>query len=141
MLSSRKLLARFAVESSKLKGNGEFHWRLLKPGGNSVLSVYRIGNLAEETIICIGLKVVKRRKDNKTTLYGWLEIKRSDIESLGLAVDDDDSFPGHSSVIGWPEDDIERNNLSMELLKKATHHPLPTPIQASGNGAENCVSE
>jgi hypothetical protein len=128
-LNSR--LARYAVQSNHLKKSGVINHRLFRPNRERKVSVFRIEDKTHQEKIKEGKRVVREHKD-ATTLYGWAEIATNEVHDVGLKVLDDDIPPGHSSIIGWPEDEAECRPYQYQLAELATSYRLPQPVQVSG---------
>lgn len=120
-------LARYAVQSNHLKKSGVINHRLFRPNKERKVSVSRIEDKTRHETIEDGKRVVREHKD-ATTLYGWAEITAREVHGIGLQVFDDDVPPGHSSIIGWPEDESECRPYQYELAELATSNRLPQPI-------------
>ena len=121
-------LARFAVHSNHLK-SGRINPKLFRPTKQRKVSVSRIEEKTHEETIEEGKRVVRERPDTHT-LYGWAEIATQEVHDIGLEVQDDDNPPGHSSIVGWPEEEEEAEFLpyQQQLAELATRRQLPEPI-------------
>ena len=122
-------LARFAVHSNELKSSG-INPKLFRPTKERKVSVSRIEDKTEEETIEEGKRVVRIRQD-VDTLYGWAEIATREVYDIGLSVDDDDDPPGHSNIIGWPEEEKKFLKCRQELAKRSAKKQLPKPIQVT----------
>ena len=94
------------------------------------VSVSRIENRERAEVEEEGRRVVREHKI-ATTLYGWASISTQAVQSTGLQVLDDDNPPGHSSIIGWPEDESEWPLYQQQLAELATGTRLDPPITVS----------
>lgn len=121
------LLARYAVQSNHLSKSGVINHRLFRPTKERKLSVSRIENKTHEEIVKEGKRVVREHKTAKT-LYGWAKISTQEVKDVGLVVLDDDVPPGHSSIVGWPDDEAEWPRYLQELAELATDTQLAPPI-------------
>ena len=126
------LLARFAVQSDHLSKSGVINHRLFKPTKDRKLSVFRIEDKTHEEIVKEGKGVVRAHKTAKT-LYGWVKISTQEVNSIevngiGLKVLDDDIPPGHSTIVGWPEDEDKWSEYLHRLAELATPTRLESPI-------------
>ena len=119
-------LARFAVHSNEFKSSG-INPKLFRPTKERKVSVSRIEDKIEEETIEEGKRVVRARR-GADTLYGWAEIATREVHDIGLRVDDDDDPLGHSSIVGWPEEEQKSLVCQQELAKRAAKKQLPEPI-------------
>ena len=129
MTGSAGLLARFALYRDRLKAGGAAR-KLFEPDPQGNLSVFSIDGLPHDIVREIGRDVATRHP-NARRLYGWAEIGKADVESVGLSVDRDDNPPRHANVTGWPErreDRKEKANLLKNLCRPVR---LDTPVDAN----------
>ena len=124
------LLARFALESDKIKLNGINH-RLFNPY-NGELSVSRVEGISKCKIIELGKSVLFSHRDpNKKRLYGYALIRKDFLIKKGLEIINDDEPYLHSRIIGWPEDLGERKMRQSELAVNSCPILLEIPIERS----------
>ena len=124
-------LARFAVHSNHFQ-SGRVSPKLFRPTRNTrVVSTSRVDGKDHEGIKAEGIRVAKTRHDVKK-LYGWAEITTEEVHGVGLKVHDDDDPPGHSSIIGWPEEEVDSLPYQQQLAELATGIKLPEPIPVQG---------
>lgn len=100
-------LARFAVESNKIKSNVKYH--LFKPAKNKKkgrweVSVSRIDGLDHNSIKTIGKGVADERGKK---LYGWARLTEGVVSKTSLSIEDDSNKERHANLIGWPENEGE----------------------------------
>ena len=119
-------LARFAVHSNHLK-SGRINPKLFRPTKQRKVSVSRIEDKTHKETIEEGKRVVRERSDTET-LYGWAEIASHEVQDIGLRVRHDDNPPGHSSIVGWPEEEEAFLPYQLKLAERATRTQLPRPI-------------
>ena len=119
-------LARFAVHSNHLKSGG-INPKLFRPTKQREVSVSRIEDKTHEETIEEGKRVVIERPDTKT-LYGWAEIASQEVHDIGLRIRYDDNPPGHSRIVGWPEEEEAFLPYQLKLAERATRTQLPRPI-------------
>lgn len=119
-------LARFAVQSNHFK-SGQINPKLFRPNKEMQVSVFRIEDKTKEDIIEEGKNVVSEHKTS-ATLYGWAKIAAKEVLQIGLEVDDDDDPPGHSNIVGWPEDEGKILRYQQDLSKASERIELPDPI-------------
>ena len=124
-------LARFAVHSNHFQ-SGQVSPKLFRPTKNpKVVSTSRVDGKDHEGIKAEGIRVATTRRDVKK-LYGWAEITTEEVHNIGLKVHDDDDPPGHSSIIGWPEEEVDSLPYQQQLAELATGIKLPEPIPVQG---------
>ena len=124
-------LARFAVHSNHFQ-SGKASPKLFRPTKNPrIVSTSRVDGKDHEGIKAEGMRVAETRHDVKQ-LYGWAEITTKEVFGVGLKVHDDDDPPGHSSIIGWPEEEVASLPYQQQLAKLANGIKLPEPIPVSG---------
>ena len=119
-------LARFAVHSNHLR-SGKINPKLFRPTRKRKVSTSRVEGKTHEEIKMEGIRVVRKRTDTQT-LYGWAEISAREVHSIGLRVHDDDNPPGHSSIVGWPEQEEKFLPYQQQLAELATRVQLQQPI-------------
>ena len=119
-------LARFAVHSDHFK-SGKVSPKLFRPTRELRVSVSNADGKTCKEIRAEGIRVATVRQDVKK-FYGWAEITTEEVRSIGLKVHDDDDPPGHSSIIGWPEKEVEFLPYQHQLAELATGIKLPEPI-------------
>ena len=119
-------LARFAVKKNHLKLD-KMRPKLFQPDKKGKLSVFRIEDKTCEEIKEEGKRVVRERHDTDT-LYGWAKIDTLEVHRIRLTVCDDDNPPGHSSIVGWPDNEQETRTYQQKLVEQARWRQLSQPI-------------
>lgn len=124
-------LARFAVHRNHFQ-SGKVSPKLFRPTNKlRIVSTSRIDGKDYEGIKEEGMRVAKTRQDVKR-LYGWAEITTKEVCGVGLKVHDDDDPLGHSSIVGWPEEEVASLPYQQQLAELANGIKLPEPIPVSG---------
>jgi hypothetical protein len=124
-------LARFAVQSNHLKSGG-INPKLFRPTRQREVSVSRVEGKTHEETIEEGKRVVGERRGAKT-LYGWAQIAAQEVYNIGLIVHHDDIPLGHSTIVGWPEEEEKFLPYQQKLAERATKKQLPQPIAVPCN--------
>ena len=123
--SLEKPLARFSVRKNEIySASKKFKPKLFKPNSRLELSVCRIKGLQKSEIRCEGLEVVRNRKD-VDELYGWALFDLSVVCEIGLQIKHDSCPSRHSDIIGWPEDEQRRIQMSHEFILSSCSVPIP----------------
>ncbi len=123
------LLARFATEKKRITQQAVKR-KLFQPNKQLQTSVFRIGDLSREDIQAVGVEVVHQHP-NARCLYGWAELPVQAVYDVGLQIEHDDNPPGHSNIVGWPEETDKSNQLQHELALRARPVLLSSPIEVS----------
>jgi hypothetical protein len=86
-------------------------------------SVCGIDGLTDTDIWSIGEDVAKTRGQ---ALYGRGDIKSNYISEIDLILDIDDTPPRHANIIGWPEKDVEQQQLALKLANQSELKLVPS---------------
>ena len=120
-VADAETLARYAVESSKLKQDG-VHWRIFLPDSRGETSVFRIDGLDAAAIAQIGRDEVAAVAGK--TLLGWGEVYASDARPQ-LTVTADEPPERHAVMRSWPAETEKRQELALRLASLARTTRLP----------------
>ncbi len=119
-LRGSESLARYLTQSNHFNLNTySVRPRAFDPPPNLCLSVFRIDSLSAQEIWTNGQINVINRMLQPHPLYGFANIKVSEVQATSLTVDPDDNPPRHASIMGWPQDKSERILMTQELASKA----------------------
>jgi len=80
---------------------------------NNRLSVFRISGLEENEI----WKIAKDLRAQP--LLARADIQATSVFEASLAIERDDTPPGHANIVGWPEKDAEIKLKAVTLAEKA----------------------
>lgn len=93
------------------------------PNKDGKTSVFHIFGLEEQEIWEIGDREVAPARQKP--VLGRADIEQIEVTKLNLSVIDDESPSKHANIVGWPEDDDEREekakrmSLAVELAESA----------------------
>lgn len=124
-------IARFLYSRSQFSSTG------VKPGAfdpppNGKLSCAHISGLSEEAVWAVA-RLTVTNQTGRSRVYARAELDVEAVRQQGLrAIRDDVSFPGHTTVLGWPlvgDDSRERRlEIALNLSLAATLVRADPPI-------------
>ncbi len=122
-------LTRFAVEKKKMTSD-RVKAKLFEPNQGQV-SVFRTQEWSREQIEDCGKNVARQRDKDK--VYGWAILATGEVPKVPdvgpLYVEDDDAPPGHSNIVGWPEEKDDILNWQEVLAKHSEAVLLQQPLE------------
>lgn len=119
-LDPSESLGRYLTDRSYFsRVNNAVKPKAFMPPPNLRLSVFRIDGLTLDEIWAIGQREVIDLTPRVKQLHGLGEIKVSECQKTGLAVDCDNNPPRHANIIGWPAEKEKQKLLAAELAAEA----------------------